>query len=611
MAKYREDLDILKGIAIIAVVLYHVGITPSGYLGVDAFLVINGFLIIPGVVNKVGDGNFNYWWFLERRVVRLLPLMLIVTGLSLLVGYFCMLPDDYENLSESVVATNLFSGNIFASITAKNYWDVRNEFKPLMHTWYIGVLFEFYIVYPLIVMLLKWLSNKFNFNFYKYVIITLSALTCASLLLYLMPSISVGDRFYLLQYRFFEICLGGLAGIWIYSKRNGALYSHKILSGFSFGMLIVVIFAGLTSISGAKTEYNITHGSGGMSEPLIPQNILLLVTVSLTFVYVLLDNTKAFLVSSFGKTKIIGLLGMMSYSVYLWHQPILAFYRYLCSTVFDVRFYLYFSIVILFLSLLTYYYVEKKIKRNLLSRVVAAVSFFTINLTAFYLYMHAGVVRDVPELDIKTGEVYRNMFAKYNDRIYAYNKDFTPISKSDSSKKIKVLCVGNSFARDWGNILLESKVAPMIDLSYLRDASEKDINRIRQCDYIFFFDWKSKVPDFVWNNIGATTEVWGLGTKNFGDSNGQVYRKRNSPDYFKQTITINPNFFEINRLMKDQWGEKYVDLLSLSLAKDSSVYVFSDDNHYISQDCRHLTISGARFFAKRVDFDKIFHLESL
>lgn len=63
--------------------------------------------------------------------------------------------------------------------------------------------------------------------------------------------------------------------------------------------------------------------------------------------------------------------------------------------------------------------------------------------------------------------------------------------------------------------------------------------------------------------------------------------------------------------MKDQWGEKYVDLLSLSLAKDSSVYVFSDDNHYISQDCRHLTISGARFFAKRVDFDKIFHLESL
>ena len=139
---YRDDLDLLKGFAIIAVVLYHMGISSCGYLGVDVFFAINGFLIMPKVIREVADGRFSFVSFLEKRIVRLLPLLLLVSACSLLVGYWGMLPDDYENLSSSVVASNFFSNNILAAITTADYWDIVNDYKALMHTWYIGILFE-------------------------------------------------------------------------------------------------------------------------------------------------------------------------------------------------------------------------------------------------------------------------------------------------------------------------------------------------------------------------------------------------------------------------------------------------------------------------------------
>lgn len=159
---YRHDLDLLKGIAILAVVLYHMGISRSGYLGVDAFLVINGFFIVPRVIEQVSSGNFSYFAFLEKRIIRLLPLLLLVSAIVMFVGYWGMYPNDYENLSESVVATNLFSNNILSSITLKNYWNTLNDYKALMHTWYVGVLFEFYIVFPLIPIVVKSLSKKYG-----------------------------------------------------------------------------------------------------------------------------------------------------------------------------------------------------------------------------------------------------------------------------------------------------------------------------------------------------------------------------------------------------------------------------------------------------------------
>ena len=147
--EYRHDLDVIKGLAIIAVVLFHLGIVKSGYLGVDVFLVINGFLIVPSLFEKIQTGNFSYKQFIKKRMMRLAPMVVLATLVCLFVGYFVMLPDDYENVGEAVVASNLYSENILLFLTTRDYWNVSNDFNPLMHLWYVGIIVEFYIIFPI------------------------------------------------------------------------------------------------------------------------------------------------------------------------------------------------------------------------------------------------------------------------------------------------------------------------------------------------------------------------------------------------------------------------------------------------------------------------------
>ena len=239
---------------------------------------------------------------------------------------------------------------------------------------------------------------------------------------------------------------------------------------------------------------------------------------------------------------------------------------------------------------------------NIKTRIATIIAFLLINGTAFALYMHAGVVRDVPELYVQMNNVHRNMHAEYVDRIYPYDKDFPT-----SNGKINVLVIGNSFARDWGNILLESEMADKINLSYIYKIDEKYASRISQADYVFIHDWKHNVPYYVWENVKPEAEVWGIGTKNFGESNGIIYKNRHRNDYFQQTIKVNPNYIAANEQMKKEWKDKYIDLLTLSLVgEDGTVVVFSQDGKFISQDTRHLSKGGAEYFAKKIDFGAIF-----
>jgi len=583
---HRDDLDLLKGFAIIAVVLYHMGISQYGYLGVDVFFAINGFLIMPKVIREVADGCFHYGSFLEKRIVRLLPLLLLASACALLVGYWGMLPDDYENLSTSVVATSFFSNNILSAITTANYWDVVNDYKALMHTWYIGILFEFYLILPLVVLLVKGLSCRCRLSFYKAITLTITGLTMVSLLCYLDPSATVGDRFYLLHYRFFELACGGLAGLWISNSRQSQLYGNRLFSAAVLILLVLVINSAVSIFS---------------------KVVLLPLTVVLTTLLLLSDNSQSRLFVILIRLKVICLLGVMSYSIFIWHQPVLAFYRYFVSDEMTPQFVLLFLIVVFLLSYLTYLFIEQKVRVSLRTRVIILAAFLLVNAAAFAIYLHAGVVRDVPELYVSMDNVHRNMHAEYVDRIYPYDKDFPT-----DNGKLNVLVVGNSFARDWANILLESEMADRINLSYIFQDGEQHIDkqyirRIRQADYIFFHGWKHFVPAYVWQSLKPGAEVWGIGTKNFGQSNGIIYKNRFRPDYFQQTIKVKPYFIRVNNQMKAEWQDKYIDLLTPAMiGNDDRVAVFTHDKKFISQDTRHLTKGGAEFYAKKLDFRNIF-----
>ena len=142
----NKIIDGMKAIAIIAVVFYHMGILTYGFLGVDIFLVIAGYFATRSLMKK----DVKISTFIGNRLKRLLLVVLIAGIVCLVIGYIGMLPDDFENVSEQIIASNVLSENILSAVTTKNYWDVVNDYKPLMHMWYVGVLFEFYLMYPFI-----------------------------------------------------------------------------------------------------------------------------------------------------------------------------------------------------------------------------------------------------------------------------------------------------------------------------------------------------------------------------------------------------------------------------------------------------------------------------
>ena len=223
-------------------------------------------------------------------------------------------------------------------------------------------------------------------------------------------------------------------------------------------------------------------------------------------------------------------------------------------------------------------------------------------LPSGYLYLHAGVVRDVPELDVVKGSEHRGMFGEYCDRVYNY-KEFP----HEDNGKPNVLVAYISFGRDFANVLLESDYADSINLAYLYVWSDENAeNLVKQSDYIFTFTDKNKLPDFVWKSKKPGCKVMGISTKNYGSCNGIIYKNRNSDDYFKQVATISPGYKELNEEWKQQWGDDYIDLLTPSLVDENHVRVFTDDNRFICQDCRHLTQAGAQWYAKILDWGKIF-----
>lgn len=597
MSNYRLDLDMLKGLSIIAVVLYHIGWLSTGYLGVDVFFAINGFFILPGLLKRIGGGNFQYISFLLKRIMRLWPLILIASAITFAVGAYGMLPDDFENLAQSVIASDLMSNNILAAITTKNYWDSVNEYKPLMHFWYVGILVEFYVFMPLILMFCNKVAKLFKRDGEVFSLQVVWVLFFISLGLYLFSDMPQGDKFYYLSCRMFELLAGGLIGVYT-SKYDRIKLSAKV-GNVALFIAILLMFAAWYLPTETGSVINFVTGQIA-SQILVSPILLLTASVAVTCVVLASRNVCAFM----HQAKIIqgiAFMGKMSFSIFVWHQILLAFYRYFISDDMTLTFGLGLWVSTIVLSLITYYGIEQRLQPTWKNFGLSVALFVLTVVPAGWVYINAGVIRDVPELSITKGQVHRGMFAEYCDRVYQYNQDF------DNNGKLKVLVEGVSFGRDFANILLESEWADKIDLSYLYKHDEKYQQRYADCDILFTFSSKDDVPSYVWDNMKDTSRVIGLGTKNFGTCNGQVYQKRNDEDYFDQTVSIYPNFYTLNELWKQGWGEEnYVDFLKLSTAQDGKIRVFTDDHKFISQDCRHLTQDGSKWFAKKLESDAWF-----
>jgi peptidoglycan/LPS O-acetylase OafA/YrhL len=152
MRTYRPEIDGLRAIAILTVVFYHVGLgCPGGYIGVDVFFVISGYLISSLILREMREGTFSLAGFWERRVRRIFPALAACVMATLVAGWFLLLPEDLENLGKSTVAQTLLAANIYFWRTT-NYFASANEAKPLLHTWSLAVEEQFYLLFPLLLL---------------------------------------------------------------------------------------------------------------------------------------------------------------------------------------------------------------------------------------------------------------------------------------------------------------------------------------------------------------------------------------------------------------------------------------------------------------------------
>ena len=577
-------LDFLKGLAIVAVVLYHFGAWfPYGYLGVDVFFVISGYLLVKGLSKQFEAKTFNYWSFIFKKAVRLWPLILLVSAIAVAAGYFLMLPDDYENLAESAVASTLFANNVLQAITTKNYWDVVNLYKPLMHMWYVDVLMQAYVILPpLYLLFVKLLKNT-----KKGLLLAGIAMSVISLVLFLLP-LPTEWKFYYLPFRVFELSVGGLIALTVKEiPRKKAL-------GIMTVSLVVILLMMCSRVA------------------IISPAFMLLAVVAATSAVVFAGNNMQIQNRIFNAfANFFAALGKRSYSIYIWHQFVIAFLFYSVFPNQDAVNFSVFLVVTIILSEISYRFVESKLDK-FASPTRSKLYFAIFNLVfaalicgvSFTIYMNSGVVRDVPELNVSKDNVKRGMHKEYTDRIKRRKVGF-----EDTAKK-HILVFGNSFGRDWTNILLEYDKEDSLEVTWLvntEESAEKHASLIEKADMVFYVegtDYNRGVPEYMLNAV-PKEKLYVVGNKNFGESNGIIYAKRSTEGYFQQKVKMPEGLMKQNLKESEKYGDHYINLMSLVSDENGMVRVFTDDNKFISQDCRHLTRAGAQYFSRILNIGAI------
>lgn len=559
--RYRNDTDGLRAIAVMAVIAFHSGYLPNGFLGVDVFLVISGFFITKLIYKQINDNHFSLIEFQIGRIRRIIPLTFFVGFVALAVGIATMLPDDMENIAQSVIATNFFSNNILQAITTKNYWDVVNEYKPLMHTWYLGLIGQYYFLYPLLLILVMKRRPAWLFPI-------LSVLGCVSLVLYLLPHYAAHDKFYLLHFRFWEFAAGGIIAIVLKDR----------LIEYKYSILLILFLISMLCFDFL----------------FIPKEINLLITVLLTVGILATSNENNNLHKFLLENKLLVAIGKISFGLYLWHQVLLAYARYFWVQELQITHLCAIYILTIALTVFSYFLIEKPFSNNnkINTKTFLLVIGFVFLLTttsSFYIYLNAGVLKDIPELEIRKSEVVRNLHAKYNHRVYDYDKKFS------STNRIKVLVLGNSFARDWANVLIESKFSHKLEISYIFSPhSHKELKkRAREADIIFYSTpelhevRKLEIPE---------TKLWAVGTKNFGTNSGIFYNYKGN-DYYQQRTAMEKGYIASHNIMKKEFSGRYIDYIGKVIDENQMVPVFTPSHKFISQDTRHFTKAGAQYFA--------------
>ena len=307
---YRSDIDGLRAIAVLMVVFYHAGFSfiPGGFVGVDIFFVVSGYLITSILHREIQDERFTFTSFYTRRIKRILPAFYVVGFATLGAGYFLLLPADYAKLSMSFLSASTFLANFFFWFESGGYFSGAADEMPLLHTWSLSVEEQFYFFWPVfLVIASKFLSSG------KLILLTIVAIVASfSLAEVLSRQASVlvsGASYFLLPTKIGELLLGALLALSSNAGKNLTKVSSNILAVIALALIIVPSLT-LTKESIFPGIYSFIPCLGAMLMIYSGRS-------HQTICYKLLS------------LKPMVFIGLISYSLYLWHWPIIAFARYL------------------------------------------------------------------------------------------------------------------------------------------------------------------------------------------------------------------------------------------------------------------------------------------
>jgi peptidoglycan/LPS O-acetylase OafA/YrhL len=364
---YRPEIDGLRAVAVLPVIMFHAGFHTfsGGFVGVDVFFVISGYLITSIILSEMEARKFRLIYFYERRVRRLLPALLVIMIASIPAAWVWMTPDDMKDFSHSLIAVSTFWSNILFWKTS-GYFDAAGEMKPLFHTWSLAVEEQYYILFPLFLIVAWRFFKKLIVPF--LILIAIISISAAHWGTYFNNSPVAS--FYLLPTRGWEILLGAFIAFYL-NRYKTIRVSHsvnQILSSFGLAMIAasIFLFSGDTPVPSLLTLL-----------PTLGTVFVICFTNDRTFVFKLLAN------------KIIVSIGLISYSLYLWHQPLFVFARHALVEPPTIQVMLFLTALTFPLAFITWKFIECPVRaRDKISRT----SIFAVSAGSSVILISVGLL---------------------------------------------------------------------------------------------------------------------------------------------------------------------------------------------------------------------------
>ncbi|MEN3746478.1 acyltransferase [Sphingomonas sp. HF-S3] len=587
---YRPEIDGLRAIAVAGVILYHAGFAwiPGGFLGVDIFFVVSGYLISANIRKDLDTSDFSFRRFYLRRVRRILPALLAISLACIPFAWWLMLPDGLENFGQSLVATALFANNILLTATS-GYFDTETAFKPLAHSWSLGVEEQFYLAAP-ILLWLAWRVGRARGVMLATGLVTVFSLVLCLLLARTYPA----HNFFLLPTRAWELGVGALAAFATPAIRARIAERARPLPaavGLAAACVPLFLFDAAMALPAAA----------------------MLIPVLGTATVLVLAHQGNWLGRTLG-ARPLAAVGLISFSLYLIHFPVFAFVRIASLDPPSPLLLGALIVPILLLSWASWAWIEQPFRdpaRVSTRSLVIATGGATVLAVAIGLVFHAtsGFYRNWPELG-------RDDPGSVNHANIAYNLEPERYLGATLSERrgarARVLVLGDSFARDVVNMglaagVLDPAATRLTRIRACHDRVGRQLRGVLARAELIILARRSQPGDvaciarlagLLQANSSAPVVI--VGPKSFGWNNDAVMRLAPAVRYAYRAAPDAQVRAADAALKRSLPPGHYVSILGLIGDAQGRVPVFTPDRKFISQDRMHLTRAGAAWLGPQL-----------